>query len=112
MHHFMGEREESRDGSGAQEDRGAAGEEEGGVRREAQEQAGHAAQVGGGEEGADGGEARGGDHLGGGDGRQVPRQGRGTHQALRTLESVMKTRRAVTHDVSLSAYVDWDGWLN
>jgi len=69
---------------------GATGEEEGGVRGEAEEQAGDAAQDGGGEAGADGGEARGGDHPGGGDGRQVPRQGRGTHQALRPLESLMK----------------------
>jgi hypothetical protein len=67
---------------------GATGEEEGGVRGEAQEQAGDAAQDGGGEEGADGGQARRGDHPGGGDGRQVPRQGRGPHQALWPLESV------------------------
>lgn len=73
------------------------GEEEGGVRREAEEQAGIAAQDGGGEEGAHHGEAwRGADH-GGGDGRQVPCKGRGSDEAVRALESLREIMRSSSY---------------
>lgn len=86
---------------------GATREEEGSVRREAEEQAGDASQDGRGEEGVDRGEARGGDHHGRGAGCQVPRQGRGSHEAVRPLESI-RNMKGVTHDLWRRIYICWE----